>query len=209
MARSLSAAFDDIRDRAAREARRQRGDISGDMALWEAVNRQLRRAILPHLEEGIWLGVEIGAATLPIGFDWSVINERAMRWAREYSGRLIQRIDETTRRNVREIVANWIEAGEPLDTLNRNLERIFNRNRAEMIASTEVTAAFAEGIASAGAASGLDVIPPREKPPKHPRCRCWMTLEPRDDGKWAYIWQTANDELVCPECGPLHGMELV
>jgi SPP1 gp7 family putative phage head morphogenesis protein len=135
----------------------------------------LRRALI----ESVDLGVSVAVAQLGgIGFDWTLANDDARRWADQYVGQLIRDIDATTSERVRRSVAAWIENGEPLDALIDELTPIFGRRRAELIASTEVTRAYAEGNRQAYKASGVVQ-------------------------RWE--WRTAEDELVCPICGPLAG----
>jgi hypothetical protein len=73
-------------------------------------------------------------------------------------------------------ITRWIDNGETLPQLIERLVPLFGEKRAELIAVTEVTRAFAEGNMVAWRESG--VIQKRR-------------------------WNTANDELVCPICGPL------
>ena len=61
-----------------------------------------------------------------------------------------------------------------------SLAPAFGTQRASLIASTEVTRAFAEANRIAYDESGVVT---------------------------AYQWQTAADERVCPICGPLHGKQ--
>ena len=80
---------------------------------------------------------------------------------------------------------------------------MFGERRAELIASTEVTRAYAEGNVAGWRASGMADREPEQKPPYHPGCRCWLVLQMNADGSWDYVWRTATDEIVCPECGDL------
>lgn len=130
------------------------------------------------------LGVQVAVRQLDrvgFGFDWALANAAAREWANEYVGRLVAGIDATTERLVRASVTEWIDNGEPLDSLIGELERVFGRERAELIASTEVTRAYAEGNRRAYQESGVVQ-------------------------RWE--WRTANDELVCPICGPLNGQQV-
>jgi SPP1 gp7 family putative phage head morphogenesis protein len=102
---------------------------------------------------------------------------------------------------LREAVSEWTASGQPLKDLIAALEPTFNAARAEMIATTEVTRAFAEGSYEAYRASGVvdeydvrtaedaavDEVCIQEaaggpypltdeshKPPFHVNCRCWI-----------------------------------
>ena len=113
--------------------------------------------------------------------DFDAPNLAAAKWARERAGGLIKNITTTTRDQVREAVAEWVQEGQPLGALRRNLQRIFDsRRRAQLIAQTETTAAYAEGNLEAWRQS--DVV-------KGAR------------------WNTVQDERVCPICAPLDNQE--
>jgi SPP1 gp7 family putative phage head morphogenesis protein len=120
--------------------------------------------------------------------------------ARQYAGQLITQITDTTRRNVQEAVARWVENGEPLPALVRDLRAAgFSARRAKLIAQTETTGAFARANEAVYRESGVVQeyeirvamdertcpvcaghmgkrypLGAREKPPFHPSCRCWI-----------------------------------
>jgi SPP1 gp7 family putative phage head morphogenesis protein len=78
-----------------------------------------------------------------------------------------------------EVIQEWRASGEDLNALEEKLrKRVFSRTRAEAIAISEVTRLFAAGNEIVWGATGLIF------------------------GK---VWQTSQDELVCPICAPLHG----
>ena len=84
----------------------------------------------------------------------------------------IQNVTNTTRRTVREAVAAWIETAEPLPELEKALtypHGPFSKQRAELIASTEVTRAYAE--ANNKVFQSVGIPPAIFLPPAHPRCR--------------------------------------
>lgn len=143
----------------------------------------LRKALTAMLTEAARLGVDDGANALgdaALGIDWNLVNRDALKWAEQYAYELVGGVNDTTRQVLREKVAAWIESGAPLDALKESLAPWFGEERATLIASTEVTRAFASGNKEAWAAS--DVVT-------------------------GWTWQTANDELVCDICGPLDGKD--
>ena len=90
----------------------------------------------------------------------------------------------------------------------------FGRSRAEMIAVTEVTNAYANGQRGVYDEAGVPL--PAYQPAAHPRCRCWTTTALLPSNEWVIVWQTNNDELVCTQpldtpwamvggCKELHG----
>lgn len=139
----------------------------------------LRRALIESVDLGVSVSVQ-QLENVGFGFDWTLANERARRWANRHTGELIRGINDTTRRQVRQSVVQWIENGEPLDALIDEFAPIFGRQRAELIASTEVTQAFAQGQREGFRESGVVQV-----------------ME----------FRTAVDERVCPQCGPLHGTQ--
>ena len=141
----------------------------------------VRDALRRALARGADLGVNVAIdqfETIGFGFDWTLANQQAADWASQGAGRLIREIDQTTQLRVQTAVSEWTQSGEPLSALRKELTPLFGKERAELIASTETTAAYAEGNRIAYQASGLV-------------------------GK--VEWRTAMDERVCPICGPLDG----
>lgn len=135
----------------------------------------ITRAVLNAADLGVSVAVDqLG----PIGFDWTLANIAARDWAQQHAGSLIRQIDDVTTRGVQQAVARWIENGEPLQSLIRDLEIYFSRERAEMIATTEVTNAFAQANEIAYQQSGV--------------CQ-------------GMEWRTSMDERRCPTCAPLEG----
>jgi HK97 family phage portal protein len=115
---------------------------------------------------------------LGIGVDWTLVNSAAVDWLDGYLFELVGGIQETTRDALQKAIGEWIESGEPLGQLVRELEPVFGRKRAELIAATEVTRGYTEGNRLAWRQSG--VVSEVEI-------------------------QTSEDERVCEICGPLAG----
>ncbi len=115
-----------------------------------------------------------------IAVDWTLANEAAGAWAQGYSFELVNGIKSTTRTTLQREIAGFTDSGETFQQFSRRLEasELFSKGRAELIATTEVTRAYAQGNKAAWKESGV--------------------VEGQE-------WNTANDELVCPICGPLDG----
>lgn len=140
-----------------------------------------RYAIQRTVDEGAAAGIDVALRQLGnvgLNLSYGPVNRFAVAWAQQYGYELITRIDESTGRQVAHAVSGWIERGERLEMLIRQLEPTFGRVRAEMIASTETTRAFTEGTLIGYRQSGVVI---------------------------ATEWRTAQDERVCPICRPLHG----
>ena len=148
-------------------------------------HRKLTDAVTRTVVNGADLGVQIAVrqlGTVGFGFDYTLVNTRARDWAREYAGELIKGIDSTTQDVVREALGRWVENAEPLQALIDDLTPAFGPERAERVATTEVTRAFAEGNKRIYEESGV--------------VETWQ-------------WQTSQDEIVaqCPICFPMQGEE--
>lgn len=161
------------------------GQALRDVARQERSNelqQQHRYAIGRTVDEAAATGLDVAFRQLGnvgISLNYGPLNYLARDWAQRYSYELITRIDVSTGRQVGHAVSSWMETGEHLDLLIRQLEPVFGRNRAEMIAATETTRAFAEG----------------------------TLLGYRQSGQVeATQWKTARDERVCDICRPLHGI---
>jgi len=153
---------------------------------WDEEIKQLLAVLMPLISKGAAAGVAVHQAVIePIGIavDWTLPHTEAMNWARKYSGNLVKGITKTTKENVRAEIVNWMESGEHLNALTRSLQDGYgySRKRAQLIATTETTKAYARG----------------EK---------ISAQEFENLGWFEYIreWQTANDDIVCPICLSLH-----
>jgi len=169
----------------------------------ESVSDALRRMLVSSSDLGVQIAVQ-QMENVGLSFDWTLANVSAREWANQYTGELVSGINDTTRRTIQQSVAAWIDNGDPLSSLVKELEPLFGRQRAELIASTEVTKAFAEANRLAYIESGVvdelewrvaadervcPLCAPLEGqrtsihgnfdgvglPPRHPRCRCWIT----------------------------------
>ena len=135
----------------------------------------------PLALEIFFVGGENGAQALPpdvrILLDYDVYNETAVAWLNEWKRSVFHDFNRTTQDSVTKTINEWVQSGEALPVLEARLAPIFGQARAEMIATTEVTRMYAEGNLAAWDATGV---------------------------VGGSVWRTANDEKVCPVCGPLH-----
>lgn len=126
------------------------------------------------------LGVKTATDTLAgagIGVNWQLANEQAGNWAKLYTFELVKDINETTALWLGEKINGWVNDGKPLIDLQKELETVWSKNRAEMIAVTEVTRAYAQGSLKVyQGVPGIEQV----------------------------SWRTAIND-VCPVCRPMHG----
>lgn len=120
-----------------------------------------------------------------LSLDLTLTNKEAAAAAREYAYELVKGITETSREVLRDAVSAFVETpgmtiGDVIDALP------FGEQRAALIATTEITRAYATGQAAAGAA----------------------LKEQFPDVRVVKEWFTDNDDLVCAICGPLNGVEI-
>ena len=172
---------------------------------WTTSQQELVKVLMPFSEMVYLQAAERMLEAIPIGVDWALVNVEAANWARSYSTILAGQINQTSRQavatSIRNSIASFFEEGLTIGELERRLAsdpnlrqlftkdvrdrlgRVYGPQRAEMIAVTEVTNASMQGEVS-------------------------IVNELAKDGiHMVAIWETRNDELVCPICGPRHGIE--
>lgn len=146
-----------------------------------ATSEPVREVLRRELEQASSLGVTVALDTLGrvgLGFDWTLANTDAARWASQYSFELVRNINHTTAQRLQVAVDDWFKERTTLPDLVRELTPTFGRKRARLIAQTETTRAAREGSVLGFEQSG--VVTEAE-------------------------WVTVADERVCPTCGRLHG----
>lgn len=135
----------------------------------------------PTALDVVFAGAQSGESLLPAGvrflINWDYFNQSAIDWLNAWQDTVLRDINQTTRTRTVDIVSDWIQSGERFEVLTKRLDPLFGAQRAELIATTEVTRMYAEGNTLAWESTGV-------------------VGEVR--------WMTANDELVCTICGPLH-----
>lgn len=151
---------------------------------WEEEAKRWVSALAPFGEKVYLEAARRLLEETPIGVDWSLVNQRAVEWARGYTFGLVRNLFNTDMRLLQQSIAAYFEQGLTMGDLVDKLMSAFGPVRSEMIAVTEVTRAASEGeqaVARELEAQGISMVP---------------------------VWQTNNDELVCPECGPRHNQQI-
>lgn len=179
--------------------------LPSDEKFWRAQRKVLFETLAAEhkalLQQGVRQAERLG---LSVSFD--LANETVDKVAAGYIDEWWQMLSKTTRDGLRSAIQDNIQSGESLTKLIRNIEPIFGEDRAQLIASTEVTRMYAEGNMIAYEAAGVDewewqtanddrvdtqpggcadragqrygMGDPR--PPAHPGCRCWPAAVAND-----------------------------
>jgi HK97 family phage portal protein len=125
---------------------------SADSYAWEWLARYGDR-VVEELAGLFQLSAE-AAAFVDVGIFSA--QDAARTYAQERAGALITNLEETTRRQVRDLVTKTIEEGRPLRELKNALREhdVFSASRAETIARTETAMAQGQGKRSAAVTQG-------------------------------------------------------
>lgn len=175
--------FANVKKRLKREGRKEiafkgRSDLPNDEAFW-GVQKEVFMAALSDqpqelLQQGVQQASDLGLA---VGFD--VVNQQVLDLSATYTDQWWEQLSGTTRKGMRRAVQTHITEGTPLSTLTKDLEPLFGKKRAKLIAATEVTRLYTEGNRIAFEDSSVDQVQ----------------------------WQTVKDAVVDPDCEALQGQQ--
>lgn len=151
---------------------------------WEG--KQMRTVVSPLLQKTFLTAAETLMMELNIGVEWGLINEGAITWVRGYTFDLVQGINNTSLNALRSSMETFYRDKLTKQELAELLRPTYGPVRSEMIAVTETTRAGVEG--------ERELV---------------RQIEIGNQNiKMIPIWETANDDLVCPICGPRHGQPI-
>lgn len=115
--------------------------------------------------------------------DQNLLLASAQAWAADRArNQLVATLNQTTSDRVQAILSQFQSGGMTNETLINRLSKVVRRDRAVLIAITEVTRAASEG---------------QQRVANHLR---------EQGVNLTTIWNTLVDERVCPICGPRNGM---
>lgn len=197
LAQAVMDAWRDVMPAIARLIRTQ-GTNANVAALLNEMAAQQRIALEPTLQKIYLAGTARGNdllnhATKDLTIAWDIINEQAAAWAQQYSSQLVTQVTNTTRDTLADQVSAWVSGGGSLDDLAAAIEGTLVANppagvsperlawltspqRAALIAQTETTRAFAEGVIGRWQQAGVQQM----------------------------RWRTNQDAVVCPTCMSLN-----
>lgn len=145
-----------------------------DENFWSREARILLELLFPfvtHITESAAHG---GMVAIGLDADPERIHRTVLEWSAQHTAELAARITATSADVFQKHFRDWVLSMAPLEELIQQLEPYYGIARAESIGVTEVTNAFAAGNIEAWKMSGV--------------------VE-------GYDVMTAEDELVCPQCG--------
>lgn len=158
--------------------------LADDDELWQEAEKILGEILLPEVTGSAQAGAQSAQDALSqvaLAVDMAKVNEPVLKWSGQYTYDLVSGINDTTRKSLREAITTWQAQGlgkRGLPDLIKAIEPLFGKQRAELVASTEVTRCFSEG----------NVLVYKGVP-----------------GAVGEKWRTARDELVCEHiCLPLN-----
>lgn len=183
---ALQATFEDLRARMGINSKRRwlarkQGpeDILIDGEFWGDFRLRMLGVAIPFAQK-----TALDAATFNLDAGLSVnmdlVNERVLQFSRTYSNAWWEQIEQTTRKQLGEAITTWQETGlgtRGFPDLVKSLEKTFGRQRAQLVATNEVTVIFDKGNNLSHIAAGI-----KEEE-----------------------WQTAEDEFVESICARLDG----
>lgn len=156
-------------------------DVLTDPELWDEISAHLRQSLATTALRTV-LGGASAAESVGVIADFDILHPEALYVVRTWLPAWWAQLETTTRAGLRSAIEMYVELGlgkRGLPDLINAIEPLFGPARAKRIAATETTRLFAEGNQMAAM---------------------------QDDTIGGLMWLTAKDSLVCPICGPRHGL---
>jgi nucleotide-binding universal stress UspA family protein len=155
-----------------------------DAAFWDGQAGRMLADLRAEMEQIALRAADVPIApeSVPALWNEAILFREAADWARQYAGMLVRGITDNTRESVGRAVQGFVETpGRTIGQLRDELAPLFNEARAQRIAVTETTRAYAEGTRLV----------------QEQLARAGIVME--------QVWNTAMDELVCSICAPNNG----
>lgn len=155
-------------------------------AVWAEHTTGLTQAISPVIQDTYINQATALLDDIAYDIDWTLVNDAAIDFARDYTYNLVNGINNTSRTTLQKAIQSYFNESMTRADLERLLRRSFGESRVSRIAVTEITKAASEG--ERGVRRELD----------------------KDGVDSRVIWITNNDEIVhkCPVCWPRHNEEI-
>jgi SPP1 gp7 family putative phage head morphogenesis protein len=148
---------------------------------WQLIGNNYSKVLTPSLEKIFIQSVEQLTDSLGYAMDFAMVNQNAVNFASQYGFELVKGMTDTRQEHLQKAVADFYSERLDMNGLRQRIGTMYSPVRADMIAQTEVTRSASEG----------------EK----------LVIEDlaRNNVQMIAIFQTSNDERVCPVCSPLNG----
>lgn len=151
-------------------------DVVGDQGFWDAQQGVFLGGVGEQPEALLGQGVA-QAQRLGLAIDFELVNQGVLDFAGKYKDDWWGKLEKTTRQGLRKAIKANIKSGAPLRSLEKDIAPLFGKERAKVIATTEVTRLVTEG----------------------------NLIAYRDAGVTEVEFQTVGDALVDPDCAELDG----
>lgn len=152
-----------------------------DARFWQDEPARMQQSVMPLYDDTAAAAAQSALTQLQVGVDWGLVNQSVLELAQREARRFVASATDTSRAQASQVIADWIETGGTMADLIERVSRVWEGPRADVAAVTEVTRLYATGNAAAWEASSVVT---------------------------AMTWKTAEDDLVCPVCGPLADTEV-
>ncbi len=152
-----------------------------DELFWSELDTELGGVIKEDLILAGYEAIDVEMAEIPfLGIDLAVANAQVNEFISSYAFDLVKGINSTSRKVIQGALDSYFTGATTIGEVQTQLIGTFGASRAEAISVTEITRAFSAGQTSV--INGLEDIG-------------LGTVE---------VWNTNNDDLVCPTCEPLN-----
>jgi len=172
-------------------------DVPNDPRVWDEAKGKFFDEVGGQTDDLLLEGAA-QAERLGLAIDFELVNQQVLDYAGTFKNEWWTRLAGTTQNGMRRAIQTNIATGAPLRSLERSLEPLFGKTRAQVIASTETTRMYAEGNKIAYKSAGVGEvefqtvrdslvdsdceklhgkkfpIDSAPTPPIHPRCRCFL-----------------------------------
>lgn len=149
--------------------------------VWAEIEARYSGAMLPKIEQAFMTALQAQASQAGVAFAFDLANDRAIEWARQHTFDLVRGINDTSRRRLATTIEQFYNNELDFEGVLQRVGGLFGPERASTIAVTEITRA-----ATGGAQ--------------------WYNTELQQLGiVTEEVWETADDDVVCPVCGPRDG----
>lgn len=153
---------------------------------WSELGAGLTADIKPKLQQVFQDSAEAVASSFDVAVsgavDWTLVNQAAASWAKQYVYDLIGGLTDTTRLGVQDAISSFFSDQLTIQDVRDLLAADFGPVRASNIATTEITRASNRGE--------------------------WATVQSIEDNsiiEMVAAWDTSEDEHVCDICDGLDG----